>query len=179
MSVRKKRILEETEKLLRENHVTRPPVPVERIAKRLPAKLHYSPLDDELSGMVYVKDGTPIIGVNSLHHPNRRRFTVAHECGHFILHRVHITKEIHVDKVFPMLRRDPLSAAGVDEREMEANLFAAELLMPRKFLIDALAGLSRSLLDLDIDDEDTVNALAQRFKVSPSAMRYRLNGLYS
>ena len=53
------------------------PIPVERIAKSLGAQVRYSPLDEELSGMVFIKDGIPIIGVNSLHHPNRQRFTIA------------------------------------------------------------------------------------------------------
>ena len=83
--------------------------------------------------MIYVKEGTPIIGVNALHHPNRQRFTVAHECGHLILHKAQITKEVHVDKDFPMLMRDSVSAAGVNEMEIEANVFAAELLMPGSF----------------------------------------------
>ena len=75
--------------------------------------------------MIYVNTGTPIIGVNALHHPNRQRFTIAHECGHLNLHRARITKEVHVDKAFPMLMRDSVSAAGVEETEFEANLFAA------------------------------------------------------
>jgi Zn-dependent peptidase ImmA (M78 family) len=58
------------------------PVPVDKIAKCLGAEVRFSPLDDELSGMIYINEGTPIIGVNSLHHPNRQRFTIAHEIGH-------------------------------------------------------------------------------------------------
>ena len=59
--------------LLEESSITSAPVPVERIAKALEAQLRFSPLDDELSGMIYVKDGIPIIGVNALHpHSNRR-----------------------------------------------------------------------------------------------------------
>ena len=90
--------------------------------------------------MIYVNEGTPIIGVNALHHPNRQRFTIAHECGHLILHKPQITKEVHVDKALasPMLMRDSVSAAGVDEMEIEANLFAAELLMPKAILAKAL-----------------------------------------
>ena len=30
--------------------------------------------------------GTVMIGVNSLHHLHRQRFTIAHECGHLVLH---------------------------------------------------------------------------------------------
>ena len=43
------------ESLLTENAVKAPPVPVQRIAKSRDVQLRYSPLDDELSGMIYVK----------------------------------------------------------------------------------------------------------------------------
>jgi Zn-dependent peptidase ImmA (M78 family) len=37
--------------------------------------------------MIYISDGMPIIGINSLHHPNRQRFSIGHEIGHLVLHR--------------------------------------------------------------------------------------------
>ena len=171
---RKRAIAKRAQSLLADNEVTAPPVPIERIAKKLGARLRYSPLDAELSGMIYVKEGTPIIGVNALHHPNRRRFTVAHECAHFILHTAQITKEVHIDKDFPMLMRDSVSSAGVNEMEIEANIFAAELLMPEDFLTKALGNDP-----FDIDDEGTVSALARTFKVSRAAMRFRLGNLFA
>ena len=155
--------------LLDQHNVSSPPVPVARIAKSLQIRIRFSPLDDELSGMIYVRRGVPIIGVNSLHHPNRQRFTVAHECGHFLLHKQAIAKEVHVDKAFPMLMRDSVSSLGVNDMEMEANFFAAELLMP--------VGLLREALDgdfIDIDEDIALAVLARSFKVSQSAMRYRL-----
>ncbi len=160
--------------LLEAQGISSAPVPVERIAKSLGANLRFSPLDDELSGMVYVKDGTPIVGVNALHHPNRQRFTIAHELGHLQLHRAEISKEIHVDKGFPMLMRNTVSAEGVNEMEIEANLFAAELLMPESFLAASLDGEP-----FDIDDEGAVSTLAKHYKVSASAMRFRLGNLFA
>jgi Zn-dependent peptidase ImmA (M78 family) len=160
--------------LLEEFGITAPPVPVDRIAKGLEAQLRYSPLDDELSGMIYVNEGTPIIGVNALHHPNRQRFTIAHETGHLLYHRAAITKEIHVDKGFPMLMRDSLSAAGVNEMEIEANFFAAVELMPEHFLARSLQGMV-----VDIDDDAAVRALAKEYKVSVAAMRFRLGNLFA
>ena len=170
----KQSISNQTQTLLQNNGVVAPPVPVKRIAKALGAQLRFSPLDDELSGMTYIKEGTPIIGVNVRHHPNRQRFTIAHECGHLILHKAQITKEVHVDKTFPMLMRDSVSAAGVNEMEIEANLFAAELLMPKLFLMKTLDNKP-----FDIDDESTVSTLARNFKVSASAMRFRLGNLFA
>ena len=164
----------QAQRLLQDNDVLAPPVPVKRIAEALGAQLRFSPLDEELSGMIYVKKGTPIIGVNVLHHLNRQRFTIAHECGHLVFHKEQITKEVHVDKAFPMLMRDSISAAGVDRMEIEANRFAAELLMPESVLTEALGNDP-----FDVDDESVVRALARSFKVSPSAMRFRLGNLFA
>ena len=160
--------------LLEEAGITAAPVPVERIAKGLDAQLRFSPLDDELSGMIYVKEGVPIIGVNALHHPNRQRFTIAHEIGHLVLHRAEITKEIHVDKEFPMLMRDAASSTGEQQMEVEANLFASVILMPADFLARPLGDRP-----FDIDDENAVSALAKEYKVSASAMRFRLGNLFA
>ena len=170
---RRKEIVEAAQKFLRENNVNKPPVPIKRMTERLGARIVSSTLDDELSGMVYEKNDIPIIGVNFQHHPNRQRFTIAHECGHFILHRNMIKREIHVDKKSRMLR-SPLSAEGVSEVEIEANLFAAATLMPEDFLRKALKDEPT-----DIDDEETVRSLARKFRVSPAAMSFRLGNLFT
>src|SRR6202030_4863019 len=86
----------------------------------------------------YIKDNVPISGVNSLQHPNRQRFTIAHECGHLVLHRDLITHVVHIDKKFPVLRRDDKSATGSERIEIQANQFAAELTMPRALLLQAV-----------------------------------------
>lgn len=158
--------------LLAQEAVAAPPVPVNRIAKALGIQLRFSPLDEQLSGMIYIRDGVPIVGVNSLHHPHRQRFTVAHECGHFLLHEAEIANEVHVDKEFSMLMRNSVSTTGSDEMEIEANFFAAELLMPATLITEELEGAP-----IDIDEEAAIDALAKLFKVSQSAMRVRLGNL--
>src|ERR1700730_11291352 len=114
--------------------VRAPPVPVDRIAKGLGAQLRFSPLDEELSGMIYISEDTPIIGINSLHHPNRQRFSIAHEIAHLVLHPHLLSGKVHVDKEFRVqfvtLNRDGTSALGTEKIEVDANQFAAELLMP-------------------------------------------------
>ncbi len=157
------------QQLLAQLGIKSPPTPVEKIAKALGAEVRFAPLDDELSGMVYVKDGIPIIGVNSLHHPNRQRFTIAHELGHLELHRKMITSNIHVDKAFPALMRDAKSATGTEQIEIEANQFAGELLMPRSMIDQALAGKQ-----FDIDDDRPIEELAKKFRVSKQALEYRI-----
>ena len=148
------------------------PVPVEKIAKSIGVQVRFSPLDDELSGMIYIKDGVPIVGVNSIHHPNRQRFTIAHELGHYQLHRDVLSSAVHVDKNFPVLMRDANSATGWDKREIEANQFAAALLMPKSSIEHALGGKP-----LDIDDDRPLEEIARKFRVSKQALEYRIRKL--
>lgn len=162
--------------LLKKHNIVSAPVPVERITKAFGAQVKYSLLDDELSGMAYIKDEIPIIGINALHHPNRQRFTLAHELGHLILHKTKITKEIHVDKKSSVLMRSSSSSASGNKMEVEANRFAAEILMPESFLKKSLKGKS---FDLNNDDDIVVNLLAREYKVSVAAMRFRLENLFA
>jgi Zn-dependent peptidase ImmA (M78 family) len=155
--------------IIRDFGVKTAPVPVERIIKSKNIVLQYAPLDDELSGMAYIKDGVAIIGVNALHHPNRQRFSAAHELAHHELHAPHIRAAVHVDRQFRVLLRDDVSSQGIDPLEIEANAFASELLMPHEFLMTALGANG-----LDIEDDAGIEALARKFRVSSSAMRYRL-----
>src|SRR5258708_5589116 len=159
-----KKIREKVEALLKQNRIHKPPVPVEKIAARLGLDVRSAPLDGDLSGVLVRNDGEVYIGVNSLHHMNRRRFTIAHELGHFALHR---GIRMHVDRDFRVNWRDDDSSKAVDPEEMEANRFAAELLMPTHLLLKDIEGLKRF-------DRGTVNLLSRRYRVSPQAMGIRL-----
>jgi Zn-dependent peptidase ImmA (M78 family) len=165
--------VKEAERVLVEFGNVSLPVPVERIAKQLGIQVRFSPLDQELSGMIFIKDGVPIVGVNSIHHPNRQRFTIAHEIGHYILHRELLTSEVHVDKQFPALMRDENSATGTESIEIQANRFASCLLMPQVLLDQALKGRH-----FDIDDPRPLEELAKRFRVSKQALDYRIGNRF-
>jgi Zn-dependent peptidase ImmA (M78 family) len=82
-----------------------------------------------------------------------------------------ITTRVHVDKEFPALMRDQRSAAGTERAEVEANQFAAELLIPRRLLDQVLAGKQ-----FDIEDEKPLEDLARKFRVSRQALEYRIRG---
>lgn len=151
--------------VLERNTVTTAPVPVDRIARELGVRVQFAPFDNDLSGMAHIRDGVVVVGVNSLHAPNRQRFTLAHEIGHVVLHRHILEGAVHVDRV---LLRDRNSSTGTDLLEIQANAFASELLMPTDILENALGG--RQVV---LDDDAEVAALAKKFRVSESAMRFR------
>lgn len=146
------------------------PVPVEALAELVGAVIRYEPFPGDLSGMVHRgPDGKIVIGVNSIHPENRRRFTIAHELGHLLLHQ---SDNFHVDERFPIDFRTEVSSLAVDPKEIEANQFAAELLMPIEFLAKDLKNLS-----LDIETEDAIKNLADRYQVSLQALTIRLSRL--
>ena len=94
--------------------------------------------------------------------------TIAHELGHFFLHA---RDTVHVDDLVKL--RDERSAKGTDIQEMEANLFAAELLMPQRFLKEDLKDFGK----LDLLDDQKMESLAAKYGVSNQAMAVRLNYL--
>lgn len=152
--------------VLNHHDLSMPPVPIEKIAEDYGVMIQYAPFDDALSGMAFIKDGKSIIGVNSLHHPNRQRFTVAHELGHHVMHQNLLRSGIHVDKT--VLKRDKVSAEGIDLTEIEANAFASEILMPSHWIDSLIAG------GLDVSDEVRMTFIAKKFKVSTAALNFRL-----
>jgi len=74
-----------------------------------------------------------------------------------------------------MMFRNSHSSDGTDIKEIEANRFAAELLMPEEKLRADIK--KKSGIDL-FGDEDKLKELAERYQVSEQAMTIRLNTLY-
>lgn len=140
------------------------------VTKRLPA--------DTSSVLLRESTGDRIIAVNASHHPLRQRFSVAHELGHASLHfpaRSPGIPEAAVSRPLEVLYRDGLAEEGTDQVEIEANSFAAALLMPRQLLEPAF----RQLLcqSRPIRADKLVRQLADQFQVSQQAMSYRLINL--
>lgn len=161
--------------VLLNSEIRRHPVKVDRIAKRHGIKIRYEPLDEQLSGMIFLKDNQAVIGVNAHHRPNRQRFTIAHELGHFFLHSDILQQGAHVDTMITMLKRDQAAALGTVNIEVEANQFAAELLMPKKLIREYLSreGIAQSAAADDL----VVETLAKAFRVSVAAMAIRLTSI--
>lgn len=159
------------EMVLRECGITSRPVDLDKIIQRFGILKVDLPANDDIFGAIVRQQGHVIIAVNPNQHPNRQRFTIAHELGHYFKHGYDSGKDVeHVDGDFRLHWRNDASSKGVDWNEIESNRFAASLLMPEEFL--------RKDVDKCLTvDRDAIQHLASLYKVSRLAMQYRLINL--
>lgn len=163
-----KNIKEQALEILTINNLLKVPVNVELLAKKLSIDIELKDLDNGVSGFLVRRNNNNIIGLNENHHPVRRRFTISHEIGHFILH---INKPLFVDYYKgSMLFRSNHSQDY--EVEKQANLFAACLLMPENLISSEMSRFSDFM-----DYESKLLELSTTFQVSEQAMDYRLKTL--
>lgn len=146
------------------------PVPVEKVAQLRGLQVRPYDLGEDVSGMLVIDAGNGTIGFNPLDSKVRQRFTIAHELGHYELHKT--DTGVFIDTDFRVEFRNERSSSGEDKKEREANAFAAALLMPQKLLIKEIANH-----DYDLTEEDSMRDLAKIFHVSVLAMTYRLANL--
>ena len=161
------------ESLARQQGQNRGPVNVDAIARALGLKVIYEQLPDEVSGLLISGPTGSFIVVQKSDAPNRQRFTVGHEIGHHVLgHQFAPGEHVHVDRGHYVSQRGPRSSTGVDLKEIEANQFAAALLMPAQLIQNQIAKFGVAhLLD------HHVSSLADTFSVSEQAMTIRLGSL--
>jgi Zn-dependent peptidase ImmA (M78 family) len=159
---------DEAIRVLKEAGINELPIPVDQIAVALGADITYEPYDGDVSGMLYRSDTDILIGVNSMHPPTRQRFSLAHEIGHLVMHE---GTPVFIDRFDRVNRRDGSS----NGEEIQANSFAAELLMPRELVAQEV---DRALSKQEtITPQKLAERLAKMFKVSPESMSYRLQNL--
>jgi Zn-dependent peptidase ImmA (M78 family) len=119
--------------------------------------------------MLFRDAGRVVIGINSTHAKTRQRFTIAHECGHLQLH----AGKMYVDARVNF--RDAVSGLAIDHEEIEANAFAAALLMPQDHVLTEIRKASKRHESHDVTV--IVDELARAFVVSKQAMEIRLKNL--
>ena len=139
--------------LLQQAGVIIPPIWLNDIVKHLKKTYDLSiyswALGDKIDGIQVTQGEQSVIAYNDSKHPHRKRFTVAHEIGHLVMGHTQAKYDL-----------DPESK---DPREIEANQFAAELLMPL------------SLLNGEIKNGNkNIKNLAKKYYVSEEAMWRRL-----
>lgn len=207
---------------LKFSEIVEPPIPVDEFPELL-LQLSLDLIDmqslfpfADVHGAIWFAEGR--IGIDQsldpATHPARRgryHFTLAHEIGHWRLHRQHYLKNPAQRALFDDGTPQPDVVCRSSERkkpvEWQADAFAANLLMPRKMLRAAWSGFrgaadgpvaisdlrarhsdaeplylhGKQAADAESRDEalkeDFCRPLAERFQVSPEAMRIRLERL--
>ncbi|MTG99410.1 ImmA/IrrE family metallo-endopeptidase [Myroides sp. BIT-d1] len=131
---------------------------IETLVEVLPdVELSYSEMSGGLSGSLKNDNGIWQMKINSKHHKNRQRFTIAHELGHYFLHKEKNTS-FEDTTFFRGAKSNPI--------EYAANEFASAVLMPEDLIQELISNGVRELSEL-----------AGEFGVSASAMKYRLEKL--
>lgn len=153
---------------------------------------------DELAGFLYASTSYGCIFVEANDHLTRRRFSVAHELGHYLLHFQPVLKIAERDQEYLELIEALYQGRNDDPQEMvsgrvekmdqqfleaylppearmeyEANQFATELLLPEI----VVRGLFARVF-LRFNDDDLVSYLATEMLVSQEAMRWRLRNFH-
>ena len=163
-------IIEKTTGLLKKYNIYLPPVEISVIVKGEGLHIDEQDFGESVSGLLVSNNARRIIGINKTETYNRKRFTLAHELGHYVLHRHSELEEyISINKVD---FRNSVSSTGEVKKEREANSFAANILMPEFMIKDEVARLEKN-----ISVEDAIERLANTFQVSEAAMTYRLINL--
>lgn len=138
------------------------PVDPERIAAHFPnVTVTRLPLENGISGMLRVEPDYAEIYVNSADSPERQRFTIAHELGHYI---ERTSRGVMDFNVIDYRDTDP---DKYDLHEFYADEFAGNLLMPT-------AEVRRAL-----DEGIPLPLFAARFRVSLPAARRRISRVES
>lgn len=116
---------------------------------------------NDVAGMIDPKEKRIIVAEGDSN--TRKRFSIAHEIGHYILHYNGMEGKTFPDtEDYHVSYRDNISTQGFDMAEIEANFFAANLLMPADEVCKQW------------NNHHSVSFLADFFWVSKTAMRYRL-----
>ena len=138
------------------DHQTSAPVQIISMARAMGMRVfRTSGWPDNISGSITKEDGIYMIRSNADHSLVRRRFTIAHEIAHFVLHR---------DLIGDGVRDDALYRSHLgDVLERQANKYAATLLMPWS--------LVKQCMD---EGAASISRLAKQLNVSKSAMSIRL-----
>ena len=152
--------------------------------RKLSGFLYTAKFGDFLQGCIFTDKSEPTV---------RRRFSAAHEFGHYLLHFMPLLKNAGTESLFlteSMAISDSdeiqseikiaedfdfkkIGAENKYEMEQEADFFAAELLMPRNACLKA----ATIFIEIGKNKKALINRLATEFLVSFEAMKRRLEDL--
>lgn len=160
-----------------ENHsINTAPVEIIKICNDLGIEVFETYLNDGVSGLIIVdnkpweqyENAQQFIIVNLMENPARRRFTIAHELAHYVLHRNGNVLYAHRDIVEEGNKPNKI--------ESEANYFAANILMPEDMVRQVVESIQGKYWG-KIPNFVLTKELSDIFLVSESAANVRLRQL--
>ena len=141
-------------------------------------------LHDEVLGEIKKENGKYKINIQGYDFNYRRRFTMAHELGHYKLHKDLLDDEGLDDGLSyeTMYRKNAKISSN---QETQANKYAIDMLVPKELIISIVKELNKIKEIPGIIDENgqannlnLIEYLSNRFEVSKIALGFRLNQLY-
>jgi Zn-dependent peptidase ImmA (M78 family) len=110
-------------------------IDLEKLCMAEHALVQTKPISVAQGRIVFGANGRSVITINSgVSHRGKRRFVLAHELGHHLMHR-------NKQRLFYSCDVEALMKwKGSDQDEIDANTFAAELLMPSKWIKKTYSG---------------------------------------
>ena len=129
--------------------------------------------EEVLAGYLFAAGRVGWAFVNSDDILPRRRFSAAHELGHFLLHRDRMASVSFADTAESI--SENIETAEMKQMEREANQFAVELLMPSEVCRERATSLRKKHGCCPCGV--LAYRLAAELLVSREAMRYRLKAL--
>lgn len=154
---------------------------LEEFIESFGVKVYYSNMDGfsdlyNVSGYSIVKDGKPEIVINANDSYKRQRFTMAHEFGHIIMHWDWLNNQENGlnPKNTEILFRKSFYINAENTKEMQANEFAAELLIPKDVLIANIGNIDEIRNNPFLFDR-VKSRVAKAFEVSESFAQVQLN----
>ena len=136
-----------------------------QIAHRIGLRIQEVDAEAFEGSLVRALDGPKgIIAVKqSIREHSRKRFTIAHEIGHYVIPGHRTLENVCTSKMVESWQK------GLSHAELEANEFAVELLLPARYVREALRLNDPSL--------GTIGKVANQFETSLTATTLRFVGL--
>lgn len=177
------------------------PVPIEAIIENIQKlSLDFEEYDDNLLGWSDIASNAIWINSKLLEEENdhRLRFTMAHELGHFVLHKKYKDKFFSYRSDEEINENNSFYKDNYTRLERQANLFAANILMPYSACLEEWqkitgssspyylkqeqkryeAQMRKGIIDLScLMSEEIVQKMSDTFQVSYTATRIQLKQL--
>lgn len=166
--------------MLQADVITFKPLDIERVAQKIGfaiKKIKFINLPDKIMGLMICNNmsndlkekigSDKLILLNNMYDEKHQRFVIAHELGHYFLHKevCQSTQNLVPAQIFAQIEDDEKGIEG------EACRFAAMMLMDKKTFVEAYNELKKCKVN---NKMDIIRNLSQQFNVPQMAVKRRI-----